>query len=239
MPSRIGNHVRSNVVGYLALVIALSGTAYAANKVGSSDIKTGAVKSKQIGDDKVKSKDIKDEGGVKSQDVKDGSLLGEDIDEDSLGTVPRAATADAAASLDGFDPSTLLEGDGVYDATTGSIDVDTGFGAVADPVVTIGPLEVLGVCNRVNDQVRGQVGNLGPDLMQIWVQDPGIGTTPEFAELTQFNGLDTDLDNTPRIATWIGSTGGREFSVDLAMRIVQNGDGTAACDFEARTFLGS
>jgi hypothetical protein len=62
---------------------------------------------------------------------------------------------------------------------------------------------------------------------------------PGRLELTQFNGLDTEVDNTPRIATWIGSTGGREFSVDLAMRIVQNGDGTATCDFEARTFLGS
>lgn len=153
--------------------------------------------------------------------------------------MPRAAAADSAGSLDGFDPSTLLQGDGVYGATTASIEVDTNTGGVAAPVVSIGPLEISGGCFRTSNGVRGQVGNGGTDLMQIWVQDPGIGTVPEFAELTQFNGLDTEVDNTPRIATWIGSTGGREFSVDLAMRIVQNGDGTATCDFEARTFLGS
>ena len=111
MSSRISDHVRSNVVGYLALFIALGGTVYAADKVGSNDIKTGAVKSKQIGDDKVKSKDIKDEKGVTSRDVKDDSLTGEDIDESSLGTVPRAAAADSASSLEGFDPSNLLASD--------------------------------------------------------------------------------------------------------------------------------
>lgn len=117
MKSRVINHVRSNTIAYLALFVALSGTAYAADKIGPRDIKKGAVKSKQIGNDQVRSKDIKDDKGVKSADVKDGSLKGTDIDESSLGTVPRATDAetalraDQALSLEGFDPSELLAAD--------------------------------------------------------------------------------------------------------------------------------
>ena len=84
MSSRFSNHLRGNAVGYLALFVALSGTVYAADKVGSNDIKTGAVKSKQIGDDKVKSKDLKDGKAVKSLDVKDGDLTGADIADEAL-----------------------------------------------------------------------------------------------------------------------------------------------------------
>lgn len=84
MSSRFSNHLRSNVVGYVALFVALSGTVYAADKVGSKDIRTGAVKSKQIGDDKVKSKDLKDGEAVKSRDVKDGNLTETDIAGGSL-----------------------------------------------------------------------------------------------------------------------------------------------------------
>ena len=60
----------------------------------------------------------------------------------------------------------------------------------ARPSDRVRPLEVSGFCSRSLSQVRGQVGNLGTDLMQ-------------------------------------------------AMRIVENGDGSATCHYEARTFLGS
>jgi hypothetical protein len=82
--SRLVEHVRSNIVAYLALFVALGGTAYAAEKIGSKDIKVGAVKSKQIGDDRIRSKDIKDGKGVKSRDVKNGDLSEVDIAARSL-----------------------------------------------------------------------------------------------------------------------------------------------------------
>ncbi len=47
MPKRIASHVRRQAVGYLALVVALSGTAYAANKVTGRDI--GPVKQRDSG----------------------------------------------------------------------------------------------------------------------------------------------------------------------------------------------
>ncbi len=75
-------HIRSNIVGYVALFFALTGGAYAVsiakNSVGSKQIKTGA---------------------VKSVDVKDDSLTGADVDEATLkGTQgPPGATGPAGS----------------------------------------------------------------------------------------------------------------------------------------------
>lgn len=103
MSSRLSDHARSNVVGYLALFIALSGTAYAAKKIGPGDIKPGAVQSKHIGNDQLKSRDLKDGKAVKSRDVKDGTLTGQDIDESSL--VGVAPAGSAGGDLNGSFPN--------------------------------------------------------------------------------------------------------------------------------------
>jgi hypothetical protein len=83
MPSKLRSHLRSNVVGYVALFVALSGSAYAVNgplagrnTVGSADI-------------------INQE--VKSADVEDDGVSGADIDESSLAKVPSAGSADSVA----------------------------------------------------------------------------------------------------------------------------------------------
>ena len=62
MSARIRRHIRSNVVGYLSLFVALSGTAYAIdgplpgqNQVGSSDIINGEVKALDLGGNAVRS----------------------------------------------------------------------------------------------------------------------------------------------------------------------------------------
>jgi hypothetical protein len=60
---RIGRHLRSNVVGYLALFVALTGTAVAIpghHNVKSKNLATGAVKSKAIAKDAVKASKIRD-----------------------------------------------------------------------------------------------------------------------------------------------------------------------------------
>ncbi len=68
MHGRARDHIRANVVGYLALFVALGGSAYAANTIGSADIIDGEVKSADIGNGEVKSADIGD-GEVKSADL--------------------------------------------------------------------------------------------------------------------------------------------------------------------------
>jgi hypothetical protein len=55
MSRRITSHIRSNVVGYAALFVALSGTAYAVgqlpkNSVGTKQIKNNAVNGAKVAD---------------------------------------------------------------------------------------------------------------------------------------------------------------------------------------------
>jgi hypothetical protein len=110
MEGRIRSHIRSNVVGYLALFIALSGTAYAVdgplpgqNQVGSEDIINGEVKNADLGADAVASGKIADrqvknadlslgasssntiaDGGIQGIDVKSNTLTGTQVDESTL-----------------------------------------------------------------------------------------------------------------------------------------------------------
>jgi len=89
MAGRISEHLRSNLVGYLALFVALSGTAYAAATVDSGNVVN----------DSLKSADLKNEKAVRSADVKADSLKGTDVDEASLEGVD-AATFDDLSRID-------------------------------------------------------------------------------------------------------------------------------------------
>jgi hypothetical protein len=87
---RIGNHLRSNALGLVAIFIALGGTAYAVNgalpgrnTVGSADIINRQVKGHDIHDGAVKADDIH-KGAVRSSDVRNNDLTGRDISEASL-----------------------------------------------------------------------------------------------------------------------------------------------------------
>ena len=68
----------ANVASLLALVVALSGTAYAA------DLAKDSVSSKQIKNNSVKSQDLKD-SQIVGGDVRDGGLGGADLGADSVG----------------------------------------------------------------------------------------------------------------------------------------------------------
>lgn len=83
------------IVAVVALVAALTGTAYAAlgkNTVGSRQIKAGAVTGAKIA-----------ENAVNSEKVANGSLTGKDINAEALGTVPSAATAVNAGNVSTVD----------------------------------------------------------------------------------------------------------------------------------------
>jgi hypothetical protein len=103
--SRIGEHLRSNIVGYIAIFLfAIGGTAYAVdgplagqNTVGSADIINTEVHSADVGDGEIRGVDIAD-GGVHGVDVDTNTLTGDDILESSLGEVPLATSAKNAAS---------------------------------------------------------------------------------------------------------------------------------------------
>jgi hypothetical protein len=81
LSQRIAGHLRANLVGYIALFVALSGTALALpgkHTVKSDDIAPNAVKSKAIKAAAVSNNKIAD-GAVTSLKIGDGSLAGADL----------------------------------------------------------------------------------------------------------------------------------------------------------------
>ncbi|MDQ8046680.1 MAG: hypothetical protein AAGC46_00530, partial [Solirubrobacteraceae bacterium] len=72
----------TTVVAFLALFLALSGTVYAGVKVAKNSVGSGEIKNKS----------------VKGGDLADDTITGEQVDESTLGVVPRAATAGSATA---------------------------------------------------------------------------------------------------------------------------------------------
>ena len=108
----------SNVCSLLALTIALgTGTAYAANTVGSDDIIDGSVQSIDIKNGDVSSNDLKN-GNVKVTDlgadavdsskVLDGSLTGADLGADSVDGANVVDDSLTVSDLRGVDVSTSI-----------------------------------------------------------------------------------------------------------------------------------
>ena len=93
------------IVALLALFVALSGSSYAAVKISARDIKRGAVGTRAVADNAIRSVDIHN-ATVSGVDVADNSLTNADIDNTNLSaqtaeyanTATRAATATSATS---------------------------------------------------------------------------------------------------------------------------------------------
>jgi hypothetical protein len=77
----------SLVIACLALFVALGGVGYAAATIGSA----------AVVDNSLRSKDVRN-NDLRGKDVRTNTLKGADVDESSLGKVPSAANADAAAT---------------------------------------------------------------------------------------------------------------------------------------------
>jgi hypothetical protein len=97
MLRKLRAHFRQQFVGYLALFVALGGSAYAAATIGPSNIQNDAVRSRHIKNGQVKNPDLA-ANSVGSGKVIDNSLTGADIKESTLGTVPNATHADSATN---------------------------------------------------------------------------------------------------------------------------------------------
>jgi hypothetical protein len=90
------------IVALLALFVALSGSSYAAVKIGARDIQRGAVGTRAIANNSIRSGDIRN-ATVSGADVRDDSLTNADIDNTSLSaktaeTAARATTATSAST---------------------------------------------------------------------------------------------------------------------------------------------
>jgi hypothetical protein len=91
---RIGAHLRSNVIGYLALFFALTmGTAYATHPGGADTIST-----EDIIDSEVRSADINN-GAVNTEDITNDGIRSEDVRDDTTPEGGLAAADLGAASV--------------------------------------------------------------------------------------------------------------------------------------------
>jgi hypothetical protein len=98
MLPKVRDHVRHNVVGYIALFVALGGTgAYAADTVFSTDIVDGEVKTPDLANVAVTNGKLA-ANSVGAGKVVDNSLGGADVLESSLAKVPNADTLDGRDS---------------------------------------------------------------------------------------------------------------------------------------------
>ena len=126
MLSRLRDHIRSNVVGYVVLMLAMGSSASALkghNTVFSDDIVNGQVKRRDIGTDAVTTAkigagqvgidDIVDDA-VNGSKVPDGTLTGADIMDDSLTSseIGGLTGADVLESTLGMVPSATVAGRG-------------------------------------------------------------------------------------------------------------------------------
>jgi hypothetical protein len=116
MSGRLGRHIRSNVVGYIALFFALStGSAVAlrgSNSVFTDDIVNGAVRTQDISDTRgVRSIDVRNDtfenGGLQAADLRADSVGSGEIIDGSLGTSELSSAIPAARVTNSVDESTL------------------------------------------------------------------------------------------------------------------------------------
>ena len=82
------------IVALIALFVALGGSSYAVTKIGSKNIRTGAVSSRAIANNSIRSGDVRN-GALTTTDVKNDSLTNADIDNSGL-TAQRANSAGTA-----------------------------------------------------------------------------------------------------------------------------------------------
>ena len=111
---RFGRHIAANLVAYLALFMAMGGTAYAANEWTGDNIVDGTLTGADIATKSLSGADIRNKS-VKGVDIADNTVTGVQVDESTLGQVPSAATATVAGnadSLDGLDSTNIVQGAG-------------------------------------------------------------------------------------------------------------------------------
>lgn len=117
------------VIASLALVIVASGgTAYAATKIGSAEIR----------DNSVRSVDIKNDD-VRGSDIKDGTLRSQDFAPGTLQRGPAGATgATGAEGPAGSSRWLLVDGAGVIVAQSGGFTVASAYDAAGAPAGAVG-----------------------------------------------------------------------------------------------------
>jgi hypothetical protein len=220
MSHRVVQHLRTNVVGYLALFVALGGVSYAAtslpkNSVGTKQLKKGAVKRSKLAP-----------GAVTGAKVAAGSLTGRQINASTLGQVPSAAragsadTATNAAHAGSADTAArarvadLLGGSAPSDFVAASklrtFNVKLAFGQT-QTLFSVGTLTFSATCIQNGASPNGTAGQDVAELLVATSQNGAIlanggggglfGSAPD-------DFLDTDTIEADRAVAWLNAATG-------------------------------
>jgi hypothetical protein len=95
MPSRPSH---TTVVAYLALFVALGGTAYAAATIGSGDVINDSLLSEDIKNDTIAGHDIRP-STIGSGRIADGTIIGSDIKQNTIGSLRIADNSVASGDI--------------------------------------------------------------------------------------------------------------------------------------------
>jgi hypothetical protein len=169
----VSDHLRSNVIGYVAVFIALSGTAYAIdgplpgqNQVGSEDIIDGEVKTSDLGGNSVATGKIAN-GQVQSADLAD-SVISDDTLNPLTGSTKIAAGAVKASELGDSSvfssevAPNVLKGEDIATNAIGGLEVaDQSLGSVDLGPGSVGSSEIAnGTVERIDldEEAQGPAG---------------------------------------------------------------------------------
>jgi hypothetical protein len=122
-------HLRTNVVGYVAVFIALCGTTYAATQLPKNSIGPRQIRPSAVG----------------TSEARNNAFTGKDINETSLGQVPSAQSAGNAQQAENADTLDDLDSADFLRSTGKAIDADTLDGSDASAFQR----RVTGTCGQV------------------------------------------------------------------------------------------
>jgi len=178
MSTRIRAFLRQNVLGLVAIFIALSGTAYATHPGGANTISSG-----DIINDEVKTQDIA-AGHVTSQDIGTGEVLSEDIGNSQVALNDLAANSvNSGKIVDG-----AIQGADVNDNSLKGADIDEStldIGDAARAYARVNPATCTGTPETCTaEQSKGISGVTRDFTGQYCVTAPGIDATVTPAAVT-------------------------------------------------------
>jgi hypothetical protein len=151
---RLRRPSHATIVAYLALFIALSGSAMAVKKIGPSGLKKNAVTTKKIADEAVKTSKLKD-GAVTEAKIKGNAVTGDKLAANSVGTNKLKDDAVESAKL----------------ANGAVVEAKIGNDAVVGSKVADGSLPLADIAQVVANVSTSDLGSIGPGACAV---DPAI-----------------------------------------------------------------
>ena len=135
----------SMAVSIMALVVASTGTSYAAGLIGSDDIKNNSITTKDVKDGSLKGRDVKG-GSIGSNKIRNGSLKSKDF---KAGQLPAGAVGPAGPA--GVGRWALVDATGAIIAQSGGFSVTAGY--VTTPAAANGNVYINAGENLANNGV--------------------------------------------------------------------------------------